>query len=85
LHDALETGVDVGQRFGQDPGLGDDGHEVGVALPAGHDVNVQVRLHARPRGLADVDAHIEAVGMIGLLQYLRAVGGEFHQLELRLV
>src|SRR4051812_9486125 len=43
-------------------GVGDGGHEVGVALPAGDDVPVEVAGQAGAGGAAEVQADVVAVG-----------------------
>ena len=50
------------ERLGQDAGLPDDRHEVGVAIPARHDVGVEVG-DAAAGGGAEVEAEVEAVGL----------------------
>jgi hypothetical protein len=66
-------GQDVGQGFpeavverfeglGEDAGVGNDGHEIGIAGPTGNDVNVEVVGDACARDGTDVDAEIETLG-----------------------
>ena len=57
------------QFLGQHARLTDDRHEVGVAIPARHDVHVQVIEHAGAGGLAEVQPHVEAVGVVRLGQH----------------
>src|SRR4051812_18133820 len=52
------------QRLGKHPDLGDRGHEVRVAAPAGQHVHVQMRGHARAGGAPDVDTNVHAVGRV---------------------
>src|SRR5438132_3199377 len=52
------------QRFRQDAYLADDGHEVRVAVPPWHHVDMEVVLDARARGPALIDADVVAVGSI---------------------
>src|SRR5687768_11438796 len=47
--------------FGQDARVADDGHEVGVAVPARHQVNVQMIEHAGAGRAADVDPDVDAL------------------------
>ena len=58
----------VAEALGQHPGLGDRGHEVGVAVPAGQHVHVQVAGHAGARGPPDVGADVDAVGPVRALE-----------------
>ena len=53
------------QGLGQDPGVGHGGHEVGVAVPPGQDVHVEVAGNAGAGGPAQVGADVEAVGPVG--------------------
>src|ERR1700760_532855 len=55
----------VAEEFGEDPGVADDRHEVGVAAPAGDDVLVQVGGDAGPGNLTEVHADVEALGVGG--------------------
>src|SRR6185436_7809328 len=62
----LEGVTQLGGHFTQGlrdhAGPGDDGHEVGVPLPAGDDVDVQMLGDAGAGGLAEVDANVESIG-----------------------
>src|ERR1700719_1476611 len=51
-----------GEIFRQDAGFADDGHEIGVAGPAGEHVLVEVVGYSGAGGFAEVDAGVEAVG-----------------------
>src|SRR4051812_5873689 len=50
--------------LGHHPRLGDAGHEVRVAAPARQRVDVEMVGDARARGAADVDAEVDAVGVV---------------------
>src|SRR5829696_827804 len=50
------------------PRVGDHGHEVGVAAPAGYDVQVDVVLDAGAGDATLVEADVEAVRLIDLLE-----------------
>src|SRR5207249_9072252 len=56
--------VGPGELFGKDPGLRDDGDEVGVAGPAGQDMHVNVVRHSGARGAADVEPEVEPVRVV---------------------
>ena len=58
----LEALVGRRQRLGQHPCLGHRRHEVGVAVPSGQAVHVEVAGHAGAGGPAQVGADVEAVG-----------------------
>jgi hypothetical protein len=47
--------------FRHDANVSDDRHEVRVAYPAGHDMNVKVVVHARSGGLAEIYPDIESL------------------------
>ena len=54
--------------MGNDVDVGDDGHEVGVADPAGDDVPVEVAWEAGAGDVAEVEADIEASGIHDVAQ-----------------
>ena len=56
------------QVFGQDAGFGYGGHEVGVAGPAGHGVQMEVAGNAGSGGLAHIEAEVEAVGRVNAFE-----------------
>src|SRR5687768_14954702 len=56
------------QLLRQDAGFSDDGHEVRVAVPARHDVHVDMIEHTGARRLAEIDAHVETVWVVGLTE-----------------
>ena len=69
------------EGLGEDAGFGGDGHEVGVAAPAREGVEVDVIGDAGTGGFAEVQAEVEAVGMVDLAETaLDALGGEDHLL-----
>ncbi len=59
--EALPCSVEV---LGHDAGFGDDGEEVGVAGPAWQGVHVEVAGNSGTGSLAEVEAHVDAVGLI---------------------
>ena len=72
----LELVVLLEEGLGHDVGFSDDGHEVGVAVPAGDDVLVEVFCETGTGGAADVIADIEAVGAHILFHDAEGGGGE---------
>ena len=66
----LEQGTEArrrgGQVFGQHPRLADDGHEVGVAVPARHQVHVQVIEDAGAGRTAEIDPDVDALRLVRL-------------------
>jgi len=51
-----------------DAHLGEHRHEVGVAVPARHDVPVEVVLHARAGAAPEIHAEVEALGVERLVE-----------------
>ena len=81
----------VVEGFGEDAGFADDAGEIGVGDPAREDVHVNVSGDAGARGLADIHAEINAVGMVERAEngfhalgerhhFVGGSGGEFLQL-----
>lgn len=60
--EAGEFLVKLLRGLGDDADIADNAHEVGVAIPAGDDVLVEVAGDAGPGAAAEVDAEIEALG-----------------------
>ena len=69
------------QGIGHDAGLADDGHEIGIARPAGHDVDVQVIGNARAGDFAEVDAHVKAIRLHHGGKRGHAAAGELPQVQ----
>lgn len=76
-----ELGGDFLEGLGQDAGGSEDGHEIGVALPTGHDVEVEVFDDAGSGHPAEVESDIESIGAQGLAQGIHAAAGQLHQFE----
>src|SRR3954469_18654337 len=85
--------VELRHRLRDDADVGDDGHEVGVAVPAGDDVLVEVAGNACAGAAAQVDADVEALGAHPIFEELddggglyaevgELVGGEFFEIGL---
>ena len=71
------------EGFGQDARVGGDGHEVGVADPAGQGVHVDVCGDARSSGLTEIDAEVQAGGVVdGAQDRFRTLGQGDHLLGL---
>ena len=68
------------EGLGDDADLGDGGHEVNVAGPAGDDVGVDVAGDAGTGAVADVEAEVEALGVHGAGEDFLAVDEEVHDL-----
>src|SRR5579871_2689568 len=58
-----EPVVELEQAFDDHLGLAEHGHEVGVAVPAGDDVPVEVPRQPRAGGAAEVQADVVALGL----------------------
>src|SRR5437764_4215317 len=56
------------ERLDDDLDVGQDGHEVGVAVPARDDVPVEVAGKARPGGVPQVQPDVVAVGVHQLVE-----------------
>ena len=69
------------QGFGQDPCLSRDGHEVGIAAPAWHDVEVKVLVDAGTGALTQIHAEVESVGTVDLADRGDGSLGQSHQLQ----
>ena len=65
--------------FREDSGFGDGGHEVGVAVPAGKDVHVDVAGDSGSGAFSYVHAYIEAGGLVDFFEVAFGLAGEFHQ------
>ena len=68
------------QVLGQHARVADDGHEVRVAVPARHEVDVQVIERRRRRPASEVDADVDALRLVRLGQRHLGVAREPHQL-----
>ncbi len=79
-----EAGVSLGEGFGHDLGFSQGQHEIGVAGPARHDVDVDVPGNTGAGGFADVGADVEPVRFIDAADDADGVGGQFHHLGARL-
>ncbi len=79
--DSLEVGVQLVQALADDVGITDDVHIIGIPVPAGHDVNMQVFGHACTGAPAEIHAHIETVRCDGSGQDFLAFADEFGQFE----
>ena len=77
-----EAGVGDLKVFGVDAGFGRDGHEIGIAEPAGEGVKMQVAGYTGSCGAAEVHAEIHAVGLVILLEgFFHALGESHHFVE----
>ncbi len=69
------------QIFRDDPSLSDHGNKVGVAFPAGNDMEMQMTGNTSPRTFPQIKSYIEAIGLVDLLQNLLAPAGQGHHLS----
>src|SRR5438094_9891019 len=82
----LELGCRLTQRLVDELHVIDHGHEVGIPVPARHDVTVDVVRDSGARLAPDVDAHVESVGVHDLLQHRHgALDGAHYIRSLRVV
>src|SRR5207247_10692750 len=75
-----KAGGEFFQRVGHDGRAGDQRYEIGVAVPAWHEVNVQMFNDAGAGDFAQVDADVEAVGPHDFRERVLAAAREQHQL-----
>src|ERR1700687_52729 len=78
LQGFAEFFVGGAEVFGVDAGFPGNGHEVGIAEPAREDVHVDVPCDPRTGGATEVDADIEASGMVGGEGRLYLLGKHHH-------
>ena len=79
--DFPEVGVQLVQALADDVGIADDVHIIGIPVPPGHDVNMQVFGHSCAGAPPEIHAHIETVRCDGSGQDLLAFADEFGQFE----
>ncbi len=79
--DLLEVGVQFFQTLADDVGIADDVHIIGIPVPPGHDVNMQVFGHACPGAPPEIHAHIETMRSDGSGEDFLAFADEFGQFE----
>ena len=66
LDEGLQFGIGIVQPFGDDAHVGDNWHEVGITIPTGHYMDVDVVVDAGASSLAEVDANVKAIRTHGL-------------------
>ena len=82
LFECLGIGVSlVGQQNRHGTRLGDDGHEVRIAIPTRHHMLVQVRGDSGTRDLALIDADVVSVRTGDGLHHLHGEGGGLLEFE----
>lgn len=74
-----EFGGQFGEGFGQYPRVGEHRHEIGVARPARHDMDVQMLGDARARRAAQIEADVETFGLHHLRQGVLATADKLHE------
>lgn len=72
------------QIFWNHSRLADDSHEIGIAWPAGHDVEMQMLRDASPGTLANVEAHVKSRALIRQTQIYLCEAGQQNQFLKRL-
>ena len=75
--------MDGFQEIGDNVHPAEDGHEVRVAAPSGHDVNVYVIGQPRAGASADVQADIKPVRPNGVLETRLQISQKFHDFSHR--
>ena len=66
------------QIFRDDPSLPDHGNKVGVSFPARNDMEMQMTGNTSSRTFPHIEAYIETIGLVDLLQNLLAPTGQGH-------
>jgi hypothetical protein len=74
-----EPALRLGEFFRQDAGFADGGEEVGVSGPAGKDVEVEMGGDAGTGSRADIQAGVDTVGTVDVLEAGFGEGGEFDE------
>jgi hypothetical protein len=69
------------EGLGEDASVGEDGHEIVVAFPAGDDVEMEVFDDAGTGAFAEVEADVEALGFDRGAEKLLGVFGEVPKFE----
>lgn len=69
------------EGFWHDGGAGDEGHEIYVAFPAGHEMDVEMFNDAGAGNLAEIDADIESLGFHDGSDGVLAASQELHEFE----
>ena len=67
--------------LGHDPSFGKGGHEIRIALPARHDMQMKVLCDAGSGHLSQVKPQVETMGMVTLLEGPHASLGTFHEFQ----
>jgi hypothetical protein len=73
--------VEPAQPFGEQTRAGQDRHEIRVATPTGHDVEMQVIGHSRAGALPEVQTDIETLRMHRFTQQHLSMRGQIPKLE----
>ena len=81
---SFQSAVGVVEPFGDDSHVGDNRHEVSIALPARDDVNMQVIIDASAGRLADVHPDVKPLRAHSLAGELGEICHLMHQLGLHL-
>lgn len=73
LSDGLaQLAVGIFEVIGHDFHIGQHGHKVGVAVPTRHDMKMDMLGNSGPGNFPLVDAHVEALGIHGLMKGAQA-------------
>jgi hypothetical protein len=75
---SVQLGIGLVQPFRYDSHLGNHRHEVGIAAPSGHDMNVHVGIDARACHLAYIGSYVKALGTESVFQDPNAKFHESH-------
>ena len=78
---SFEGLIRFGEILGDDADFAGDGHEVGVALPAGNNVKMEMSWQSGAGTAAQIEADVEALRIDGFGEGLLGSGDHLHQLE----
>jgi hypothetical protein len=77
---STEFGRQLSQGFGHYHSVRQDGHEVCIALPTGHNMDVQMPQNPGPCHFAQIDANVESIRPHHFRERFLATPRELHKI-----